>query len=89
MEYGLHLTPQKTTPAIQAQIDALPAPGTVLIGYGLCGNGLVGLKSRHRRLLDVARARVAAGEALDLQEFVIIRPGEEVRQEPFMSGQTL
>jgi hypothetical protein len=207
MEYGLHLTPQKTTPAIQAQIDALPASSTVLIGFGLCGNGLVGLKSRHhtlviprvddcislflgsrraylrefhadpatyyltpgwlecggepkseyekcrdkygpekaalisdalygryrrvcfvaitpedleryrpraievaefcrkrwswkyqervgsdaliRRLLDAGRARVAADEAPDLQDFVIIKPGEEVRQEPFMAGQTL
>lgn len=207
MEYGLHLTPQKMTPAIQAQIDALPAPSTVLIGFGLCGNGLVGIKSRHhtliiprvddcvslflgsrqaylrefqadpatyyltpgwlecggepkseyekcrdkygpekaafvsdalyaryrrvclvaftredldryrpraievaefcrerwgwkyqervgsdaliRRLLDVARVRVAADEAPDLQDFVVVKPGEEVRQEPFMSGQTL
>jgi hypothetical protein len=207
MEYGLHLTPQKMTPAIQAQIDALEAPSTVLIGFGLCGNGVVGLKSRHhtliiprvddcvslflgsrqaylrefnahpatyyltpgwlecggepkseylrycdrygpakaalisdalygryrrvcfvafrredldryrpraievaefcrerwgwkyqervgsdaliRRLLDIARAGVAPEEAANPQEFLVIRPGEEVRQEPFMTAQTL
>jgi hypothetical protein len=36
---------------IQGNIDALSEPCTVLIGYGLCGNGLVGLKSRQHTLV--------------------------------------
>jgi len=51
MDYGLHLTPQKMKNAIQAHIDALDGPHLVLIGYGLCGNGPVGLQSRQHTLV--------------------------------------
>ncbi len=51
IEYGLHLTPRKLSAAIQEQIDALTEPRFVLIGYGLCGNGLLGLKSRSHTLI--------------------------------------
>jgi hypothetical protein len=51
MDYGLHLTPQKMRAAIQEQIDGLASPHLVLIGFGLCGNGLVGLKSRNHTLV--------------------------------------
>ncbi len=51
MDYGLHLTPQKMRAAIQEQIDDLTTPHLVLIGFGLCGNGLVGLKSRNHTLV--------------------------------------
>jgi len=43
--YELHTRPQEMRPALQAHIDALPAPSIVLLGYGLCGNGVVGVKS--------------------------------------------
>ncbi len=45
MDYGLHRTPALMTPALQAEIDGLDEPSTILVGYGLCGNGLAGLKS--------------------------------------------
>ena len=45
LDYGLHIRPEKMTPTLQAQLDALPEPSLVLIGYGLCGNGLHGLKA--------------------------------------------
>ncbi|MBZ5496500.1 MAG: DUF1638 domain-containing protein [Acidobacteriia bacterium] len=51
MDYGLHLTPRKMRAAIQEQIDALAAPHLVLIGFGLCGNGLIGLQARHHTLI--------------------------------------
>ena len=51
MDYGLHLTPQKMKDAIQAHIDGLDRPHLVLIGYGLCGNGLVGVQSRRHTLV--------------------------------------
>lgn len=51
MDYGLHVRPKKMRPALQAQIDALPEPSQVLIGYGLCGNGLDGLKAGPHTLI--------------------------------------
>ncbi len=55
MDYGLHRTPQLMTPALQAELDRLPEPSTVILGYGLCGNGLDGLKAG-RHTLIVPRA---------------------------------
>lgn len=43
--YELHTRPQEMRPALQAQLDALPAPSIVLLGYGLCGNGVVGVSA--------------------------------------------
>lgn len=51
LEYGLHRYPQNMAPAIQEQIDALPEPSLIIIGYGLCGNGIVGLKAREHTLV--------------------------------------
>ncbi len=51
MDYGLHRTPALMTPALQAEIDRLVEPSTILVGYGLCGNGLVGLQSRQHTLI--------------------------------------
>jgi hypothetical protein len=45
MEYGFHRTPQLMTPALQQELDRLPEPSRVIVGYGLCGNGLAGLKA--------------------------------------------
>lgn len=45
MDYGLHRLPQTMPATLQAEIDALPGPSLVLLGYGLCGNGLVGLQA--------------------------------------------
>lgn len=51
MDYGLHIRPEKMTPTLQDQLDALPEPSLVLIGYGLCGNGLNGLKAGPHTLI--------------------------------------
>jgi Protein of unknown function (DUF1638) len=51
MEYGFHRTPQLMTPALQEQVDGIAEPSTVIVGYGLCGNGLVGLKARQHTLI--------------------------------------
>jgi hypothetical protein len=51
MEYGYHRTPQLMTPALQEELDQLPEPSVVVIGYGLCGNGLAGLKARDHTLI--------------------------------------
>jgi hypothetical protein len=51
LEYGLHRTPARLREALQAQIDALGEPSLVVLGYGLCGNGLAGLQAGSHRLL--------------------------------------
>lgn len=45
MDIALHNTPQKLAAALQQRLDALPEPSMVIVGYGLCGSGLVGLKA--------------------------------------------
>ncbi len=39
-DYGLHATPKKLRQTIQNAIASLPEPSLVVLGYGLCGNGL-------------------------------------------------
>jgi len=51
MEYGFHRTPELMTPALQEQLDRLAEPSVVIIGYGLCGNGLANLKSGRHTLI--------------------------------------
>jgi uncharacterized protein DUF1638 len=49
---GLHRTPGKMPAAIQETLDPLPADvQTVLLGYGLCSNGVVGVASRTAQLV--------------------------------------
>lgn len=49
--YGLHERPIEMAPALQEHLDALPEPSTVVVGYGLCGNGVVGLESGPHTLI--------------------------------------
>lgn len=51
MEYGLHRTPALMVAALQEKIDQISDPSVIIIGYGLCGNGLVGLKARTHTLI--------------------------------------
>ena len=55
MEYGFHRTPQLMTPALQEELDRVVEPSVIILGYGLCGNGLAGLKAG-RHTLIVPRA---------------------------------
>jgi len=55
LDYGLHSVPKKLTQAVQEALDALPEPSLVVLGYGLCGNGLNGIRAGRHTLL-VARA---------------------------------
>lgn len=45
MDITLHNTPKKLAAALQAELDSYDEAKTVLVGYGLCGNGLVGVRS--------------------------------------------
>jgi hypothetical protein len=51
LEYGLHSQPRKLNKALQEVLDNLPEPSLVLLVYGLCGNGLHGLRSGRHRLI--------------------------------------
>ncbi len=45
MDITLHNTPKKLAAALQTELDSYDEAKTVLVGYGLCGNGLVGVRS--------------------------------------------
>ncbi len=51
MDYGLHRVPDKLTWAVQDAVDSVANPSLIVLGYGLCGNGLRGIKSRQHTLL--------------------------------------
>ena len=43
MDYGLHRVPANLTRELQDTMDAIKDPSLVVLGYGLCGNGLDGI----------------------------------------------
>lgn len=45
LDYGLHVAPKNLTKEVQQSIDQIKKPSLVILGYGLCGNGLVGINS--------------------------------------------
>jgi hypothetical protein len=51
MDYGLHRVPAKMTITLQEALAGLEEPSLVILGYGLCGNGLKGLKAGRHTLL--------------------------------------
>ena len=51
MDYGLHRVPAKMTLTLQEALDNIEEPSLVVLGYGLCGNGLKGLRARQHTLL--------------------------------------
>ena len=51
MDYGLHRVPSRMTGTLQEMIDAIERPSLVVLGYGLCGNGLNGIRSGRHTLL--------------------------------------
>jgi hypothetical protein len=52
LDYGWHRVPSKMTESLQELIDSIEEPSLVVLGYGLCGNGLDGIQAgRHTLLL--------------------------------------
>ena len=52
LEQGLHRTPKKLPGMIQERIDQAAAYATVIVlCYGLCSNGLVGVTARRQKLI--------------------------------------
>jgi hypothetical protein len=50
-DYGLHAVPKKLRQTIQDAIDSLEQPSLVVLGYGLCGNGLDNINAGKHYLL--------------------------------------
>lgn len=55
LDYGLHQIPRNLKSHLQEQIDSIQEPSLVVLGYGLCGNGLDGIRSG-RHILLIPRA---------------------------------
>lgn len=51
LDYGLHRVPDKLSHTVQEAIDDVHEPSLIVLGYGLCGNGLKGIQSRQHTLL--------------------------------------
>ena len=51
MDYGLHRSPALLTEAMQEAIDRVEEASLVVLGFGLCGNGLSGLRAGPHTLL--------------------------------------
>lgn len=51
LDYGLHRVPKKLKWTVQDEIDAIETPSVVMLGYGLCGNGLHEVKAGPHTLL--------------------------------------
>lgn len=51
MDYGLHRVPSKLTWTLQDAIDQIEQPSLVVLGYGLCGNGLHHIRAGKHTLL--------------------------------------
>ncbi len=50
LDYGLHVFPKKLNQSLQSTIDDIE-PGLIILGYGLCGNGLDGIRAGDHTLL--------------------------------------
>ena len=51
LDYGLHSVPKNLKIAVQEALDAIEEPSLVILGYGLCGNGLDGIQAGIHTLL--------------------------------------
>jgi hypothetical protein len=51
MDYGLHRLPGRMTETLQDILDGIEEPSLIVLGYGLCGNGLNGLRAGKHTLL--------------------------------------
>lgn len=51
LDYGLHRVPGRMTSAVQEALDSIAQPSLVMMGYGLCGNGLHDVRAGHHVLL--------------------------------------
>jgi hypothetical protein len=85
LELGLHERPETLRTALQARIDAADqarAPGgepydAILLGYGLCGNGIAGIEARSVPLV-ISRAHDCCTVLLGSRSEFLARFGEKL-----------
>ncbi len=51
LDYGLHTVPKNLQKTVQETIDAVAEPSLIVLGYGLCGNGLHNIHAGKHTLL--------------------------------------
>lgn len=51
LDYGLHSIPKNLKTAVQEALDSIEVPSLMVLGYGLCGNGLDGIQAGKHTLL--------------------------------------
>jgi hypothetical protein len=51
LEFGLHVYPEELHEKLQEALDAIEGDCDILLGYGLCSNAVVGLRSESHRLI--------------------------------------
>jgi hypothetical protein len=51
LDYGLHAIPKRLKFTVQETLKAIKEPSLVVLGYGLCGNGLDGVQAGRHTLL--------------------------------------
>ncbi len=51
LDYGLHSVPKNLKVGVQEALDSIEEPSLVVLGYGLCGNGLDGIQAGKHTLL--------------------------------------
>ncbi|MGD8398346.1 MAG: DUF1638 domain-containing protein [Anaerolineae bacterium] len=78
LDYGLHRVPSKMTLTLQETLDSIETPSLVVLGYGLCGNGLHRLRAGRHTLLvprvDDCIALLLGSRSAYLREFEAV-PG--------------
>jgi hypothetical protein len=73
LDAGLHATPKKLNTKVQEEINAIREPSIIVLGYGLCGNGLNNIKAGKHTLIipkmDDCIAMFMGGRKIYLEEF--------------------
>jgi len=78
LDYGLHSVPKKLAQAVQDEIDSIEAPSLIVMGYGLCGNGLHEINAgKHTLVIPKADDCIAIfmGSREEYQKQFISNPG--------------
>jgi hypothetical protein len=73
LDAGLHATPKKLNTKVQEEINTILEPSIIVLGYGLCGNGLNNIKAGKHTLIipkmDDCIAMFMGGREKYLEEF--------------------
>ncbi len=79
LEAQLHLSPERLKEALRAAVADADKPGaTIVLGYGLCSNAVLGLKTEHATLV-VPRVDDCIAMMLGSNEAFAARVGEGAR----------